>query len=308
MKGRDEGFFLFLPVIKFYWQNKDLKEELYVDGIIRHIKNRNSWYLLRNILISMYRLKTFLVFKRINRDILSVRYGLKSSTQKMIVNGNKDGVEYYNKLPMGSAAKNSLLNESEAIEVFKNMGVKTMEKFDDVGDFCYLAVKGVSKYAPDKIFSQCVSKYPTLEKIRVSDYLFYNESSNSEKLKVDGEIELTVSHGDLTVWNTFYDNGSFTVIDLEFFSKRKVRYYDIFYYILSYEFYVNRSNSRIIYENLITFARNHNIDRIYIILFLHDLIGVKRSDAKDGHFLEIKFRLIEILDQLIDIYEDDEIE
>ena len=38
--------FLYSPVLRFYWQNKELKEEIYYAGLIRHIKRKKYFFSL----------------------------------------------------------------------------------------------------------------------------------------------------------------------------------------------------------------------------------------------------------------------
>ena len=295
--------FLYSPVLRFYWQNKELKEEIYYAGLIRHIKRKNISFLLTNILKSIYRLKFFVTFKKYNNSIYSVKYGLKSLTQKKIIHGQQNDIEYFKKLPVGTLAHKSLINESKALKEFNAIGIKTMEKLDLIGDFCYSAVKGENKYLPDLIFINCVSKYPIKNKTTISDYFLDNKYFDRKIIDIENEIELAISHGDLTVWNTFYDNGNFIMIDIECFKKSKIRYFDILYYILSYEFYVNKNGHKIIFKKLTQFMKNHKIESYYLILFFYDLLEIKKTDLKDGFFIDIKSRLINEIDQLIRDYE-----
>lgn len=258
------------------------------------------------MLKSIYRLKTPLILDILDKNnptIVSVKYGLKSLTQKKIVNGRKDGNEYFHKLPRGRLALNSLIIESYAIDVFENIGINTMKKFDGIGDFCYLAVKGKSEYLPNRIFHNCVSKYPIAKRSTILDYFSTNDFFDKKSLDVNKEIDLTISHGDLTVWNTFYDNNNFTLIDLEFFSESRVKYFDIFYYIFSYEFYRKKSNSEIMFDVLSGFMKTHKIESLYLIIFLYDLLASRKNDLSDGVVDDLRSRSIIEITNLIDIFE-----
>ena len=204
---------------------------------------------------------------------------------------------------MGPLSLSSLKIESEAIKVFNELGIKTMHKIPNKADFCYSAVNGVNKYMPNLIYTNCVLKYPNLAKITIGNYFLDNEFFQKNKYDLNYEIELTISHGDLTVWNTFYDNKNFILIDLECFKELKIKYFDIFYYIISYEFYVNKNNYKVIYEKFNIFIQNHKIEKIYLILFFYDLLQIKKNDLNDGFFKDIKSRFINEITQLIDIYE-----
>ena len=47
----------FMPVICFYYSNKDLKEEIYFRGIIRMLRDKKIFFLIKNILTSIIRFK-----------------------------------------------------------------------------------------------------------------------------------------------------------------------------------------------------------------------------------------------------------
>ena len=49
--------------------------------------------------------------------------------------------------------------------------------------------------------------------------------------------------------------------------------------------------------------KNHKIESYYLILFFYDLLEIKKTDLKDGFFIDIKSRLINVINQLIRDYE-----
>ena len=193
--------------------------------------------------------------------------------------------------------------ESKAIKVFNDLGIKTMHKLPLKGYFCYSAVNGVNKYFPNLIYTDCVLKYPNLTKTTIGNYFLYNEFFQKNKFDLNYEIELTISHGDFTVWNSFYDNKNFIFIDLECFKECKIKYFDIFYYIISYEFFVNKNNYKVIFKKFNIFIHDNKIEKIYLILFFYDLLKIKKNDLNDNFFKDIKSSFINEIIQLIYVYE-----
>ena len=273
----------YAPVIRFYWSNKELKEEIYFSGIIRHIKRKNISFLFTNILKSTYRLKSFVIFKSHKPDIYSISYGVSSRTQKKIINGNHNGIEYFAKTPMCTSAKHALLNEVKAIKEFNLIGIKTMKKINIQGDFCYENVKGENQYNPNLIYKKCLMNYPVTKKIKVSEY--FKKVSNKSDLNSNDIIDLTISHGDLTVWNTKIDNDEVVYIDLERYQKYRVKFFDMFYYITSYLFFTLKLNPIEILKRTLSFIKKNNIDKYYYDFFLIDILNEKNKKQKTVLFM-----------------------
>ena len=296
--GLKLGDLFLAPVIKFYWSNRELKEEIYLSGIIRHIKHKNIFFLLINILKSIYRLKSFVTFKRHNSDIYSILYGVSSKTQKKIINGKQNGLEYFAKVPMYTSAKNALLNEVKAIKEFNLIGVRTMKKINIQGDFCYENVKGENQYNPNLIYKKCLMTYPVTKKIMVSEY--FKRVSNKLDLNLNHMIDLTISHGDLTVWNTKIDNDEVVYIDLERYQKYRVKFFDMFYYITSYLFFSLKLKPIEILKNTLSFMKKNNIEKCYYDIFLVDILNEKKQEVKDNVFFNVdRVNFINMIENLI---------
>jgi hypothetical protein len=287
----------FTAVICFYYSNKDLKEEIYFRGILRMLRDKKMFFLIKNILISIVRFKRVVRFKRYNPEIYSILYGVSSRTQKKIINGNHKGLEYFAKSPMCTSAKKALLNESKAIKVFNLIGVKTMKKINIQGDFCYENVKGENYYNPNLIYKKCLMSYPITKKIKVSEY--FKKVTNILDLNLENIIDLTISHGDLTVWNTKIDNDEVVYIDLERYQKFRIKFFDIFYYITSYLFFTLKSNPIEILKRTEFFIKENNIEKHYYDIFLVDLLNEKQQEVKDGFIYIERVNFINTIENLI---------
>jgi hypothetical protein len=287
----------FTPVICFYYSNKDLKEEIYFRGILRMLRDKKIFFLIKNILISIIRFKRPITFKRYNPEIYSILYGVSSKTQKKIINGNHNGLQYFTKSPMCISAKKALLNELKAIKEFNLIGLKTMKKINIRGDFCYQNVKGENYYDPNLIFKKCVNSYPVTKKIKLSKY--FKKVTNNLDLNLENIIDLTISHGDLTVWNTKIDNNKVVYIDLERFQKFRVKFFDIFYYITSYLFFTLKLNPNEILKKTEFFIKENNIEKDYYDIFLVDLLNEKQQEVKDGFVYIERVNFINTIENLI---------
>lgn len=287
-----------MPVIILYWPYGEIREEIYLLGIFKYLFNRNIFRVGKNLLISILKFRLPIKIKIQNLNVFIKYYGIKSKNQKKIIYCYKNNTNLFIKKPMVNSAKRALEIEINAINEFNKIGIETMKQIHSTHKFCYREVRGKNIYNPSLIFEKCVSNYPVVEKVNIVDYFSLINSTNTKLINDDEMISLTISHGDLTVWNTKINDSNPVYIDLEGFKKRRVKNFDIFYYILSYNYFNLRMDSKKILKTLLNFASNHNIQTFYVYLFLLDLLNEKTIE-NNGYFFIQKIDFISFINKII---------
>ena len=130
-------------------------------------------------------------------------------------------------------------------------------------------------------------------------FLSSSKVTNNLNLKLENIIDLTISHGDLTVWNTKIDNDEVVYIDLERYQKFRIKFFDIFYYITSYLFFTLKLKPIEILKRTEFFINENNIEKHYYDIFLIDLLNEKQQEAKDGFVYIERVNFINTIENLI---------
>ena len=285
------------PVLKFYYSNGQLKKEIFISGIIPSIKDLGLLKIIKEFLASTLRFKSPICFKSQNSDVLSISYGIQSVNQKSITHYKKENIEYFVKKPIVESALKALMIEQNAIKMFNTMSIMTMQSYKEGPEYSYMRVKGKCLYRPQLVLDKCVLNYPVTGSIDINRYFEEIGSNISLPINIvkNFNLELTVSHGDLTVWNTFINNDDVIYIDLEYFKNKRVKYYDILYYIFSYNFFILKLNSIKNLQNLIEFITKNSINYQYLHVFFIELLYEKEMSLNDGFvYKERKLILLSI--------------
>lgn len=284
-----------------HYSNRDLKEVRFYDGRIRELLSSKLLYsFIRSCLISIVRGRLPFKIFFIEDNCLRIYCGVKSKSQKYVYEYIVSGEKIYRKYPKVVSARNMLETEAAAILFFNSIGVPTMERHVEFGKYAYKGVNGIQKFDLNLVLTKYTvlitsTEHRAILPVAITEYL----AEVKRSFNVVKEYWMTASHGDLTSWNTFIVNDELVLIDLERFKRSRIKYYDIFYYLLSELILRRKENTNSIMKNLAILRNQLKIDFEHQLIILLWIRYEKIQESKDGFKYRERTRYLSVLEELI---------
>lgn len=291
--------------IKSYYSNKEIKKITFFNGLLYLIRKGKIKIIINDILISIFRLQIPLGIFDEDKNTLIIYFGINSNSQKKIKFKRDNNHHIIEKIPITNSALKYLENEKLGIIFFHSIGINTMEPIKNY-PYGYSYIEGIEIFSPKRIYNEVVSKYPTAKKMCIYDYgrlYWINIDRRKYELLKNRVIEVTVCHGDLTYWNTIFSNNKIYLIDIERFKFERLKYFDVFYYILSYFVFVKKHTGIELFNRIQGYLKLLGINQSYSYFLCLDVYNGILEEAKDGYIYTERNFFLKTITSLIQNFE-----
>lgn len=291
-----------------YYSNGDRKEINIISARTYADLYRNSLKLSREILISIYRRRFPFKILALDRDYRKIYCGVSSFSQKYVYEFLHKGSIHFKKVPQVMSANAMLENEVLAINSFRSLGLNCMERVPELGKYVYKGVEGEQSYNVDLVINKyCTVINESTQSAPVpNDILTFFINSNIPRLDPSLEILCTISHGDLTSWNSFIHDGDIILIDLERYSPSRVQHYDIVYYLLSENILKRQSDLKSIIVELENLRYKLGVSSKDFQIICCWIFYEKSLEASDGQIYRERISYLKHLEQILEFYANEE--
>tara|TARA_B100001741_G_C16553187_1_gene600636 strand:+ start:3778 stop:4677 length:900 start_codon:yes stop_codon:yes gene_type:complete len=162
-------------------------------------------------------------------------------------------------------------------------------KYTSISKIKYIDGKKGSFFDLDKFFKIKNLKIQTIKfekytqimkenfrKIHSFNFIIDKDFENIQSIFKNEKIDISLSHGDFTHWNSIKSKNNYFIYDLEYFSKKRVFLYDILHWLIApitnkfklFKFKINYNYLLILFIRFYLNKLNHKLSKREIIKYL----------------------------------------